>query len=135
MIKIIISTVFGIINSIIFFLFGDLDFLIKSLLAVMILDYLTGICKAYIQKSINSKIGIKGILKKFLYLVIVSLSVILGQILGTNLILRNLVIYSIIFNEMISIIENCGQIGIKLPKKLLDSIKDLNIFDYNNDKL
>lgn len=112
-----------IISGIIPFLFHDIDLEFKYLITVIILDIITGLIKAFIKKEINSSISFKGILKKFSYFIILSISVILGNILGINTILRNIVIYSLILNEMISILENLTATGIKIPKALMESLK------------
>ena len=133
--KVIISSFFSITSSIIFFLFGNIDLTIKCLLTMMILDYITGLTKGYIKKEISSKTGLRGILKKFLYLVIVASSVILDKLLNLNYSIRDVVALSFVFNEIISIIENCNEIGIKIPdaftspldafnKKIQESTKD-----------
>lgn len=112
-----------IVSGIILFLFHDIDLEFKYLITVIILDIITGLIKAFIKKEINSSISFKGILKKFSYFIILSISVILGNILGINTILRNIVIYSLILNEMISILENLTATGIKIPKALMESLK------------
>lgn len=112
-----------IVSGIIPFLFYDIDLEFKYLITVIILDIITGLIKAFIKKEINSSISFKGILKKFSYFIILSISVILGNILGINTILRNIVIYSLILNEMISILENLTATGIKIPKALMESLK------------
>jgi len=92
---------------------------------MIVLDYITGVFKAFITKTFDSKIGIKGIVKKFGYLTIASLSVILDNITGAEGSLRSIVLYSFIFNDMISVIENCGQMGVKFPDILLSSLEKL----------
>ena len=124
--KIIISTVISITTSIIFFLFGDIDLIIKCLLSMMILDYITGLIKGYINKEISSRASLKGILKKILYLIIVTASVTLDKILTLDYCIRDIVAYSFIFNEIISIIENCSMMGIKLPTILTSSLEVFN---------
>ena len=126
-----ISTAFGIVCSTIFFLFGHIDLNMKYLLTVIILDYLTGLCRAILKKKLNSSVGLKGIFKKFCYFVIVAVAVILGNILDVGNSIRNLTIYSLIFNELISILENCSQLGIKLPDIIISS---LAIFNEKNNK-
>ena len=103
----------------------------KYLLTVIILDYLTGLCRAILKKKLNSSVGLKGIFKKFCYFVIVAVAVILGNILDVGNSIRNLTIYSLIFNELISILENCSQLGIKLPDIIISS---LAIFNEKNNK-
>lgn len=119
MFQILVATV----SSILIFLFNDIDLRFKYLITVIILDIITGLIKAFIKKEINSSISFKGILKKFSYFVILSISVILGNILGINNILRDIVIYSLILNEIISILENITEVGIKMPKVLMTSLK------------
>ena len=140
--KILISMFLGFFYSILVFLFGDIDMNLKYLLSVVVLDFLTGLLKAHLKKKINSSISIKGIFKKISYFVIVSVSVIIGNILNLGEILRNLVIYSLVFSEIISILENCTEMGIKLPKILISSLeifqKEMddseNIFQENEKK-
>ena len=91
----------------------------------MLLDYITGICKAIVNKKINSVIGIKGIIKKIGYLILVALSVQLDNITGGTGALRTLVIYFFVANEGISILENWGSIGLPMPKKLMETLEQL----------
>lgn len=129
-----ISTAFGIACSTIFFLFGHIDLNMKYLLTVIILDYLTGLCRAILKKKLNSSVGLKGIFKKFCYFVIVAVAVILGNILDVGNSIRNLTIYSLIFNELISILENCSQLGIKLPDIIISSLAIFNEKNHKSDK-
>lgn len=114
------------LTALFLYLFGDFDFLLKSILTLMVIDYITGICKSFIQKKINSAIGGKGIIKKVGYLLIITVSVILDQLLSMGGSLRTLIITSFIFNEIISIIENTSSMGIKIPKILYESLEKLN---------
>lgn len=104
------------------------------MIIVVILDFITGIFKAFVKKKINSSIGIKGIFKKFCYFVVVAISIIVGNIIKAGDILREIVTYSLIFNEIISILENCAEMGIKLPKALISSLEVLNSKIENYDK-
>lgn len=124
--KWLISTILGFACSTILFLFGEIDVNLKYLIAVVILDYITGLCRAIIKKKVNSSIGVKGIFKKFCYFVIVALAVILGNILDVGYSIRNLTIYSLIFNECISIVENCIQMGMKMPSIISSSLEVFN---------
>lgn len=108
------------------YLFGNFDLLLKTIITLFFLDYITGVCKAFIQKKVNSSIGAKGIIKKVAYLCIITVSVLLDLILNTGGQLRALVITSFIFNEIFSILENCSDIGIKIPSVLYNSLGKLN---------
>lgn len=113
-----------IITCLTYFL-GGFDLALKSLLIVMVIDYLTGVSSAIYNKKLSSKIGFKGIIKKFCYLLVVGLSVAIDNLTGQNGIIRSLVIYSFIANDGISIIENMGELDIKLPQKLIDTLEQL----------
>lgn len=119
----LIQKIFGFFSAVLLFLFGDFDFLLKSIIVLMFLDYVTGICKSFYQKRINSSIGGQGIIKKVLYLCSITVSVILDKLLSMNGSLRTLVITSFIFNEILSILENSSEMGIKIPKYLYESLK------------
>ncbi|HIS18583.1 MAG TPA: phage holin family protein [Candidatus Coprovivens excrementavium] len=125
-IKIIITTIISFINTLFIFLFGNPDKAIKYLITVVILDYISGLCRAIIQKKLNSSIGLKGIFKKIGYFIIVTIALIIGNLLEVGSSIRNITIYSLIINECISILENCSQLGIKFPKILTSSLKIFN---------
>lgn len=124
-IQVIFSLVSGFITSSFSYLLGGIDKLIIMLLIIMAIDYITGICKAIINKKLNSIIGIKGIIKKIGYLLIVALSVLIDKILGDADAIRMLVIYFFIANEGISILENWSEMGLPLPKKLKQVFEQL----------
>ena len=107
------------------YLVGGIDIAMKSLLIVIVIDYVTGVISAIYNKKLNSNIGLKGILKKFSYLIIVSLSVILDRIVGDTGAIRTLVIYFFVANDGISIVENIGKMGVPLPKKLTEVLEQL----------
>lgn len=107
------------------YLLGGFDIAIQSLLIVIVIDYLTGIASAIYNKELSSKIGLKGILKKFCYLLVVALSVVIDNLTGQSGIIRSLVIYFFVANDGLSIIENMAEMGVKLPQKLIDSLEQI----------
>ena len=107
------------------YLVGGFDVAFKSLIIIVIIDYLTGVLNAIKKKKLNSKISIWGIVKKLLYFVMVALAVIVDRITGTDGTIRNLVIYFLIANDGISILENMGKMGVPIPKKLKDILEQL----------
>lgn len=113
-----------VLTTVLYFL-GGWDMALKTLLIIIALDYLTGICDAIANKKINSKIGAKGIIKKVGYLIIVAVSVQLDQIVGDTGAIRNLVIYFFVANEGISILENWGSMGLPLPEKVMEVLEQL----------
>lgn len=118
------ETFIAILSSFLYLL-GGWDIALKCLIIVMIIDYITGILSAIFNKKLNSKIGLKGILKKFGYLCIVALSVIIDMITGETGVIRTLVIYFFVANDGISIVENIAEMGVPMPKKLLEILEQL----------
>ena len=114
----------AIITSIIYLL-GGWDISLQILLIVIVLDYITGILQAIHDRKLNSIIGLRGIIKKIGYLIVVAIGVIIDRITGETGAIRTLVIYFFVANEGISIIENWGGMGLPLPKKLIKTLEQL----------
>jgi len=120
-----INDVISVIFTTFVYLIGGFDIAIQSLLIVMVVDYLTGIASAMYNKELSSKIGFKGILKKFSYLCVVALSVVIDNLTGQSGLIRTLVIYFFVANDGLSIIENMAEMGVKLPQKLIDALEQI----------
>lgn len=121
-----IHTITAAICIIVGFLFGKVDGLVYALLAFIILDYVTGLTVACINKKLSSEIGFKGIAKKVIILVVVGVGNIVDiYILGGGAVCRSTVIGFYLANEGISILENAGNLGIPLPKKVVSVLKQL----------
>ena len=120
-----IEMIISVISTTFIFLLGGWDIALLSLIIVICIDYITGILSAIYNKKLSSRIGLKGIIKKFGYLCIVALSVILDNITNESGIIRNLVIYFFVANDGISILENMTEMDIPLPKKLVEVLDQL----------
>ena len=92
---------------------------------MIVLDYITGVCKAIHNKKLNSLIGAKGIVKKVGYLIIVAMSVLLDKTVGDTGAIRSIVIYFFVANEGISILENWSAMGLPLPKKIFEVLEQI----------
>ena len=123
--KHLISNILSVILTTTVYLLGGFDIALQSLLIVMVVDYLTGIASAIYNKNLSSKIGLKGILKKFSYLCVVALSVVIDNLLGQSGLIRSLVIYFFVANDGLSIIENMAEMNVKLPQKLIDALEQI----------
>lgn len=123
--KIAINNVFSVILTTFIYLLGGIDIALQSLLIVIVIDYLTGIASAIYNKELSSKMGFKGIIKKFSYLLVVALSVVIDNLLGQSGLIRSLVIYFFVANDGLSIIENMAEMNIKLPQKLIDTLEQI----------
>lgn len=123
--KQLFNDIFSVILTTFVYLMGGFDIALQSLIIVIVIDYLTGIASAIYNKELSSKVGFKGIIKKFCYLLVIALSVVIDNLTGQSGIIRSLVIYFFVANDGISIIENMAEMNVKLPKKLIDSLEQI----------
>ena len=108
------------------FLFGDMEGLMVALIALIVLDYISGVIAAAVEKRLSSEVGAKGIAKKIFMLLIVALANIVDiNVIGDGHVLKTVTVVFYICNECISLIENAGRIGVPVPKKLLDVLEQL----------
>lgn len=120
-IQIIIDSLAGAVGAVLGFLFGEVNGLFWALIAFMATDYITGVIVAVINKQLSSEVGFKGLAKKLLILVFVSLGHIADMyVLGGTPVAMSAVMLFYIANEGLSIIENAGNLGLPVPKKLKD---------------
>lgn len=107
-------------------LLGAWDTALGILILFMVLDYCTGILRGYINKELSSDIGLKGIARKAVILIVLIVAVALDRLLATgNWVFRTLVCYFYIANEGLSLLENCGSLGLPIPDKILDALAQL----------
>ena len=109
------------------YLFGGWDIALIVLVAFMVLDYATGMMWAYIQKTLNSQIGFRGLIKKCMILVVLIIAVLLDRMINSGTaVFRTLVCYFYIANEGISLLENVSHLGLPIPDKLKNALQQLN---------
>ncbi len=112
-------------GSFITYLFGGWAALIQILVAFVVIDYITGVLAAGVNGKLNSNIGLKGIAKKVFIFIIVACGHLVDNAMGTQDIVRDAAIYFYIANELLSILENAGEIGLPVPDILKNSIDSL----------
>lgn len=131
--KIGICAGIGVVSTGISAVFGGWDNTMSALVFFMVIDYLTGLAVAGIFKKstktadggLESKAGWKGLIRKFSVLAIVLIAAQLDVLLNSTYI-RDVVIYSFLANELLSIIENMGLMGVPLPPVLENAVSALN---------
>ncbi|CUX60193.1 Holin family protein [Clostridium sp. C105KSO15] len=131
--KHILYTLIGIIVNIITTLFGIWNVSISTLILFMVIDFFSGLAVAGIfhnsQKTgtgtLESKAGWKGLCRKCMTMLFVLIAHRLDLSLGTSYI-RDTVIIGFTANELISIVENAGLMGLPLPAALVKAIDILN---------
>ncbi|NLP51433.1 phage holin family protein [Bacillus sp. RO1] len=115
----------SLVGSMASFFYGGFSSLLMFLIMFVVVDYLTGIMAAFVEKRLSSRVGFKGIAQKVFIFALVSIAHVLDIILGTNLI-KDVTILFYLVNEFISIMENASRLGVPIPnilKKVIDAIK------------
>lgn len=109
------------------YLFGGWDAVLQALIALVVIDYITGVMAAYVEKSLNSEIGMKGIIKKVCIFLMVAVANIVDVSTGLEEpYLRTAVIMFFIANESLSALENMGRLGVPLPEFLKAALEKLH---------
>lgn len=121
----VFSLVIATIGVFLSWIFGEWDIALQVLVALMVIDYITGVIVAYINGDIDSRVGFKGILKKVLILIALIVGVLLDRLIGIEWTFRTVVCYFFIGNEGWSILENIGKTGLPIPDKLKDKLAQL----------
>ena len=111
---------------------GGLDHLIKALIIFMVIDYALGVMVSLIYKKTESNKMFKGLIKKTAMCLMVIAAVQLDLATESGNFMRNAMILFLIGMEGISMIENLGKLGMKVPKFLTNAFKQLQID--NDDK-
>ena len=98
---------------------GGFDHLLMSLVALVCLDYFSGVLAAITQHRLSSSVGFKGIATKIGVFVLVATASLLDQaMLLTDPVIRSIVIFFFIVNESVSILENATILGVPIPPGL-----------------
>lgn len=128
----ILLAVTGVVSSAVSALLGGFDMSLVTLLIFMAIDYVTGFIVAGVfhksQKSrtgaLESRAGWKGLGRKGVTLLIVLVAARLDILLGITFV-RDGVVIAYTVNELLSIIENAGLMGIPIPDAVKNAIEAL----------
>lgn len=122
-----IQLVFAAVGGWLGYFLGGCDGLLIALVAFVVIDYITGVMCAAVDKKLSSEVGFKGICRKVLIFLLVGIANILDvQVIGTGNILRTAVIFFYISNEGVSLLENAAHLGLPIPEKLKDILEQLH---------
>ena len=109
---------------------GGLDGFLYALIAFVVIDYITGVMCAVVDKKLSSEVGFRGIFKKVLIFAMVAMGHLIDtQILGVagdGSAIRTAVIFFYLANEGVSILENTTRLGLPVPDKLKSILAQLN---------
>ena len=118
---------FAAIGGFVGWFLGGFDGFLYTLVAFVVIDYLTGVMCAINDKTLSSAVGFRGICRKVLIFAMVGLANILDvYILGEGSVLRTAVIFFYLSNEGVSMLENAAHLGMPVPDKLKDVLEQLH---------
>ena len=106
--------------------------LVEALVVAMAIDYVTGVLAAYrykrkhpdSKKGPSSRVGALGIVRKVSILCIVALAHYIDTAMGTSAV-HTMIVWFYIGNEGLSIIENAGNAGAPIPKRLTETLEQI----------
>lgn len=104
------------------YLFGGWSSLLSILLAFVVIDYVTGVVAAGMEGKLSSAVGLRGIAKKIFIFVMVAVAHLADQAVDINVI-KDAAIFFYLANELISIIENSGRIGLPVPPVVAQAVE------------
>lgn len=113
-----IAVALGTLLSFIFLITGGEDKMVECLSILMLIDYVTGVAKAFIIEKVNSKAGFKGLLKKMVMILVVVLAYQIDLLFESKFGIKSLTIGILLGNEGLSILENASICGVPVPEKL-----------------
>ncbi|RSK29415.1 holin [Bacillus sp. HMF5848] len=121
-----IKSTFSLAASFMTAMLGGWDMMLVILIMFVVIDYITGVLAAAVQGKLSSRAGFKGIVQKVMIFALVAVAHLLDLILsGNHNFIRDTVIFFYLFNELISIIENAGEVGLPIPGILMRAIEIL----------
>lgn len=118
-----LKTIIGIGGSAASFLWGGWSSILTTLLVLVGIDYVTGTLASATEKKLSSATGLRGITRKTLIFAIIAVANMVDQMIGTENMLRDGTIFFYAANEVLSILENCGRIGLPIPPKIREAIE------------
>lgn len=119
-----VSIVGGVVGGFFARYLGGYDDILRALVILVVLDYITGVLKAISTKTLSSAVGFRGLIKKILIFAVVATGVSVQIIVGDTIPLREIVIIFFICNEAISLLENASQF-VPIPARLKEILIQL----------
>ena len=113
---------------------GGCDGLIIALVLFVVIDYITGVMCAVVDRKLSSAVGFKGIFRKVLIFMLVGIANIIDvQVIKSGSVLITAVVFFYLSNEGLSLIENSVHLGLPVPEKLKAVLKQLNDKEGNHE--
>ena len=122
-----IQVIFAALGGWLGWFLGGCDGLLYALIAFVVVDYITGVMCAVVDRKLSSEVGFKGIFKKILIFLLVGIANLLDvNIIGNGSVLRTAAIFFYLSNEGVSLLENATHLGLPVPEKLKSVLQQLH---------
>jgi toxin secretion/phage lysis holin len=113
------------LGAVVGFLFGGWSKALILLVSLVVIDYSTGSLASAVEGKLSSRVGFRGIPKKIMIFVMVAVGHLVDTAIGTNHMFRDATIFFYCANELVSIIENAGRMGLQVPEKIKQAVEIL----------
>ena len=104
------------------YLFGGWSALLGVLLAFVVIDYISGVLASWTEGGLSSSIGLIGIAKKVFIFAMVAVAHLVDTALGELHLFRDATVFFYLANELLSIVENSGRIGLPVPEPIRQAV-------------
>ncbi len=96
--------------------------LINLLLILVVVDWLTGWAAAWMRGELRSRVGFNGIVRKVAIFAVVAIAHLIDGVLGDMHMFRDAVIFFYLANELLSVVENMGKMGVPMPPIIRNAV-------------
>lgn len=109
------------------FLYGDWTVLLTILMALTFIDFISGLAAGYTEGKLKSKVGMVGIARKVFIFLMVAVAHLIDMLLvqsglETKAVIMTMTVVFYAVNEILSIIENAGRVGLPVPEQIKNAI-------------
>jgi len=119
---IIIKGAAGAVGAVVGFLFGGLSEMTVLLLVLIIVDWTTGWAAAWVRGELKSRVGYFGIVRKVAIFAVVAIAHLIDGVLGDMHMFRDAVVFFYLANELLSVVENLGKMGVPMPPIIRNAV-------------
>lgn len=112
-------------GAVITYLWGGWSALLDVMLALVVVDYVSGVIASGVEGKLSSRIGMLGIAKKVFIFLVIAVGHKIDVAAGNGNVIRDAVIWFFLANELLSVTENMGRMGMPVPPVLTQAISVL----------
>lgn len=104
------------------YLYGEWSPMLTVLLALVVADYVSGFVASALEGRLSSAVGFRGIARKIAIFALVAIGHLIDGAIGEAHLIRDAAIWFYAANELLSIIENMGRLGVPIPPVIQQAV-------------